>query len=222
MSYANRKEAGRHLAQHLTKYANRSDVIVLGIPRGGVPVAFEVATALRAPMDVFLLRKLGVPGHEELAFGAVASGGVRVLDRAILEALLISDAAVEETTARELAELQRREIAYRGQRPPCTLDGRTAIVVDDGIATGASLLAGIHALRQLHPAKIVIAVPVAPPATCERLRQEVDDLVCPLMPRSLQAVGQFYEDFSQVSDDEVIDLLKRSRDVQNTLAKSTT
>lgn len=220
MAYANRKEAGRHLAQHLTKYADRSDVLVLGIPRGGVPVAFEVAEALRAPLDVFLLRKLGVPGHEELAFGAVASGGVRVLDRSILHALFISDAAVEETTTREQAELQRREIAYRGELPQLDLKHRTVIVVDDGIATGASLLAGIHALRQLHPAKIVIAVPVAPPPTCERLRREVDDFVCPLTPRSFQAVGQFYENFSQVSDREVIDLLERSRKPQNAMAKS--
>jgi putative phosphoribosyl transferase len=210
MMFANRTEAGRSLAWRLEKYANRNDVVVLGIPRGGVPVAFEVAEALRAPLDVFLLRKLGVPGHEELAFGAIASGGVRVLDRAIIQELPISTAAVETITAKELKELKRRELAYRGDRLPLAVDGQTVIVVDDGIATGASLLAGIRALRQLRPAKIVIAVPVAPPSTCERLEYEVDELICLEMPQSFHAVGQFYKDFSQVSDEEVIELLKRN------------
>jgi putative phosphoribosyl transferase len=211
MIFANRTEAGRSLAWRLEKYANRNDVVVLGIPRGGVPVAFEVAEALRAPLDVFLLRKLGVPGHEELAFGAIASGGVRVLDRAIIQELSISTVDVETITAKELKELKRRELAYRGDRLPLAVDGQTVIVVDDGIATGASLLAGIRALRQLRPAKIVIAVPVAPPSTCERLEYEVDELVCVEMPQSFRAVGQFYDDFSQVSDEEVIELLKRNQ-----------
>jgi len=211
MIFANRTEAGRALAWRLESYARRNDVIVLGIPRGGVPVAFEVAEALRAPLDVFVLRKLGVPGHEELAFGAIASGGVRVLDQQILHALWISDFDIQAITAREQKELKRRELAYRGDRRPLSIAGQTVMVVDDGVATGASLLAGIHALRQLHPAKIVVAVPVAPSATCQRLAREVDEFVCVVAPESFQSVGQFYDHFSQVSDGEVVELLKRTR-----------
>ena len=210
MIFANRMEAGRSLAWRLEKYANRKDVVVLGIPRGGVPVAFEVAQALHAPLDVFLFRKLGVPGHEEFAFGAIASGGVRVLDRQTLRGLSISGPDVESVTAREQSELQRRELAYRGDRPALSVTGQTVILVDDGIATGASLLAGIRALQQLRPAKIVIAVPVAPPAACERLAYEVDEFVCVAAPEHFRAVGQFYEDFSQVGDEEVIQMLARN------------
>lgn len=210
MIFANRTEAGRSLAWRLDNYANRNDVVVLGIPRGGVPVAFQVAEALHAPLDVFQLRKLGVPGHEELAFGAIASGGVRVLDRQILHALSISSSVIEAVTAREQKELKRRELAYRGDRPPLPVTGRIVILVDDGIATGASLLAGIRALRQLRPAKIVIAVPVAPPETCERLANEVDELVCVATPEPFRAVGQFYDDFSQVKDEAVIEMLMRN------------
>ena len=213
MIFANRTEAGRSLAWRLEEYANRDDVVVLGIPRGGVPVAFEVAEELHLPLDVFLLRKLGVPGHEELAFGAIASGGIRVLDRQIIRALSLPDSEVEIITAREQRELKRRELAYRDDRPPLPIAGRTVIVVDDGIATGASLLAGIHALRQLRPAKIVVAVPVAPPATCERLAREVDEFVCVVAPEPFHAVGLFYDDFSQVSDEEVVDLLKRNQQI---------
>ena len=212
MIFANRREAGRSLAHRLEKYANRKDVVVLGIPRGGVPVAFEIAQALHAPLDVFLLRKLGVPGHEEFAFGAIASGGVRVLDRETAAALGITDAQVRAVTAREHAELNRRETAYRDSRPPVQVEGRTVILVDDGIATGASLLAGIHALRQLKPAKIVVAAPVTSRQAAYRLSREVDDLVFEDAPLTFRAVGQFYKDFSEVSDEEVIGLLARSQE----------
>ena len=186
---------------------------------GGVPVAFEVAEALHLPLDVFLLRKLGVPGHEEVAFGAIASGGVRVLDRQIIQALSMSNFDIEAITAREQKELKRRELAYRDERPRLPIAGRIAILVDDGVATGASLLAGIHALRQLQPAKIVVAVPVAPPATYDRLTREVDEFVCVAAPEPFRAVGLFYDDFSQVSDEEVVDLLKRNQQVAVSSAK---
>jgi putative phosphoribosyl transferase len=211
MIFANRSEAGRDLAWRLEKYAERDDVVVLGIPRGGVPVAFEVAQALHAPLDVFLLRKLGVPGHEEFAFGAIASGGVRVLDRQTLRALLISPANVDAVTAHEQQELKRRELVYRGNRPPLSVAGKTVILVDDGIATGASVLAGIRALRELRPAKIVIAVPVAPAEACERVAYEVDEFVCVATPEHFRAVGQFYDDFSQTTDQQVMELLAKNQ-----------
>ena len=207
MIFANRTEAGQELALRLRKYANRDDVIVLGAPRGGVPVAFEVATDLKAPLDVFVLRKLGVPGREELAFGAIASGGVRILDRDTVEGLGITGLDIERVTRAEKQELERRERAYRGGRPPLDVSGLTVILVDDGIATGSSMRAAIRALRQMKPARIVIAVPVAPPSTCNRLQFEVDELVCLEMPEPFYGVGQFYDDFSQVSDEEVKELL---------------
>jgi putative phosphoribosyl transferase len=207
MIFANRTEAGQKLALHLRKYANRDDVIVLGAPRGGVPVAFEVATGLKAPLDVFVLRKLGVPGREEFAFGAIASGGVRILDRDTVEGLGITGLDIERVTKTEEQELERRERAYRGGRPPLDVTGRTVILVDDGIATGASMRAAIRALRQMKPSRIVIAVPVAPVSTCSSLQSEADELVCLEMPEPFFGVGQFYDDFSQVSDDEVKDLL---------------
>jgi putative phosphoribosyl transferase len=210
MVFRNREEAGEMLAKRLRAYANREDVIVLGIPRGGVPVAFEVATALQAPLDIFVLRKLGVPGHKELAFGAIASGGSLVLDRRVIEGLDISDRQIEVVIANERMELERRELAYRDDKPPLEIEGLIAIVVDDGIATGSSMRAGIKALRQLKPARIVVAVPVAPLETCNRLRPEVDELVCVHRPQSFLAIGQFYKDFSQVSDQEVIELLKQA------------
>lgn len=210
MKFRDRREAGQNLAKRLRAYAGRRDVIVLGIPRGGVPVAYEVATELNVPLDVFVLRKLGVPGHEELAFGAIASGGARVLDREITEVLGISEPEIERITLNERNELMRRELAYRGRRPPLNIKGITVIVVDDGIATGSSIRAGIKALRQLKPAKIVIGAPVAPPTTFNRLKTEVDDVVCVEVPESFYAIGQFYEDFSQVSDREVVELLKKS------------
>jgi putative phosphoribosyl transferase len=207
MIFADRTDAGRKLAGRLTAYANRNDVIVLGIPRGGVAVAFEVAARLHAPLDIFLLRKLGVPSQEELAFGAIASGGVRVLDRDIIEALGVSEKEIEVVTSKERKELRRREQVYRGDRPALDLRGKTVIVVDDGVATGSSMFAGIEALRQLEPSRIVVAVPVAPSRTCLRLTEEVDDVVCLQTPLSFHAIGQFYEDFSQVGDEEVMALL---------------
>lgn len=210
MIFTNRSQAGRRLARQLSKYANRRDVIVLGVPRGGVPVAFEVATALGAPLDVFVLRKLGVPGHEELAFGAIGSGGIRVLDTDLIKILDLSPRDIELVTAEEKQELKRRERAYRGGRPPLDVRGLTVILVDDGIATGSSIRAAIRALRRMSPARLVVATPVAPASTCSRLRPEVDELVCAETPEPFYGVGQFYDDFSQVSDEEVQELLDRA------------
>lgn len=210
MIFPNRTEAGRGLAMRLRSYANRKDVTVLGIPRGGVPVAFEIARMLKAPLDILVLRKLGVPGHEELGFGAIASGGIRALNPEIVEALRISTLDIEAVTNREVKELKRRERAYRGDRPALDVRGRTVILVDDGIATGSGMRAAVNALRQMNPARIVIAVPVAPASTCDHLRQEVDDLICLAMPEPFYGVGQFYNDFSQVSDQEVNELLDRA------------
>ena len=207
MIFANRAEAGQDLALRLKKYANRDHVIVLGAPRGGVPIAFEVATALHAPLDVFVLRKLGVPGREELAFGAIASGGVRVLYRRTIEGLGITGLDIERVTQAERQELERRERAYWGGRPPLDVTGMVVILVDDGIATGSSMWAAIRALRLMKPARIVIAVPVAPPSACDLLLPEVDEFVCLEMPEPFFGVGQFYDDFSQVSDEEVKKLL---------------
>ena len=207
MIFANRTEAGQELALRLRKYANRDDVIVLGAPRGGVPVAFEVATELKTPLDVFVLRKLGVPGREELAFGAIASGGVRILNRDIIEGLGITGLDIERVTRVEKQELERRERAYRGGKPPLDVHGMTVILVDDGIATGSTMKAAIRALRQMKPVWIVTAVPVAPPSTCNQLQSEADEFVCLEMPRPFHGVGQFYSDFSQVSDEEVKELL---------------
>jgi putative phosphoribosyl transferase len=208
MIFLNRIDAGRRLAKQLSAYANEKDVIVLGIPRGGVPVAFEVAAVLEAPLDVFVVRKLGVPRQEELAFGAIASGGVRFIDKQIVESVGISAREIELIAGRERQELDRRERLYRGGRPPLDVAGKTVIVVDDGIATGASTQAAIRALRQLHPGRIVLAAPVAPVSTCKRILPEVDDLVCLDAPPSFYAIGEFYEDFSQVSDQEVTSLLR--------------
>jgi putative phosphoribosyl transferase len=212
MTFDDRTDAGRQLAGKLVAYAGRKDVIVLGIPRGGVPVAFEVARALRAPLDIFLSRKLGVPGQEELAFGALASGGVRVLDRELIEELNISEREIEHITETVRREVERRERVYRGAKPPLQVEGKTAVLVDDGIATGSSILAAIEALRELRPARIVVAAPVAPLHTCDRLRSEVDDLVCVYAPETFYAIGQFYADFSQVSDEEVTDLIRRAHE----------
>jgi putative phosphoribosyl transferase len=209
MIFQDRVDAGRKLAKRLAAYAKRKDVIVLGIPRGGVPVAFELARALEAPLDVFLSRKLGVPGQEELAFGAVASGNVRVLDRQIIEAVGVSETQIAQTTQAVKADLERRERLFRGSRPPLKVEGRTVILVDDGIATGSSIRAAIRALRQMKPARIVVAVPVAPVSTCDCLRREVDELVCLHTPESFFAIGQFYADFSQVPDEDVAGLLQR-------------
>ncbi len=209
-TFPNRAEAGRRLAEKLEQYAGRDDVIVLGLPRGGVPVAYQVAQRLGVPLDVFIVRKLGVPGFEELALGAIASGGVRVLNDDVVRALPNANELVESVTARETAELQRREQAYRDGRPPPELRGRVVILVDDGLATGATMRAAVAALRQLGAAKIVVAVPVGAADTCRELEEEVDETVCAMAPEWFQAVGQFYEDFSQTSDDEVRELLARA------------
>jgi predicted phosphoribosyltransferase len=208
--FRDRREAGRLLAAKLAAYANRPDVIVLALPRGGVPVAYEVARALNAPIDIFLVRKLGVPGYEELAMGAIATGGVRVLNDQLVGGLRIPDYIVDEVAASEQQELARRERLYRGDRPAPDVRGRTVILVDDGLATGATMLAAVKALRQQQPARIVVAVPTAAPETCEQLRAEVDDIICAITPEPFHAVGLWYEDFSQTTDEEVRDLLARS------------
>ena len=209
--FRNRREAGRLLAQKLAHHANRPNVLVLALPRGGVPVAYEVARALNAPLDVFIVRKLGVPGYEEVAMGAVATGGVRVLNDNIVSGLGIPDYVIDAVAARELEELKRRERVYRGGRPPPDVRGRTVILVDDGLATGATMLAAIKALRQLQPARIVVAVPTAAPDTCEALRAEVDEVICAITPEPFHAVGRWYEDFSQTTDEEVRELLALRR-----------
>ena len=206
-AFANRSEAGRLLAEKLEKYAGRDDVIVLGLPRGGVPVAYEVAKRLGAPLDVFIVRKLGVPGFEELAAGAIATGSVRVLNEDVIRAIPHADAAIEAVTAREAAELERREQTYREGRPPPELRNRIVILVDDGLATGATMRAAVKALRQSGAAKIVVAVPVGPPDTCREVKQEADETICLSTPEFFQAVGQYYEDFSQTSDEDVRQLL---------------
>src|SRR5215211_2648350 len=210
MIYRDRTEAGKRLAERLTDYADRPDVLVLALPRGGVPVGYEVARELGAPLDVFLVRKLGVPGHEELAMGAVATGGVRVLNEQVVRALGIPDYVIDAVAAWEEQELARRERLYRGDRPPPDVHGRTVILVDDGLATGATMHAAIQALRQQQPAHIVVAVPTASPEACDELREEVDDVVCALTPEPFYSVGLWYEDFSQTTDEEVRDLLARS------------
>jgi putative phosphoribosyl transferase len=208
-SFPNREEAGRRLAESLREYANRPDAIVLALPRGGVPVAFEVARNLHLPLDVFIVRKLGVPGFEELALGAIASGGVRVLNEDVVGSLPDAARMVEEVTANELTELERREHSYRVGRPPLELRGRVAILVDDGIATGATMRAAVAALRQHGVARIVIAVPVGAADTCRALKEEVEETVCLLAPESFHAVGQFYKEFGQITDEEVRDFLDR-------------
>src|SRR5438093_12645018 len=208
--FENRAEAGRQLAEKLDKYAGRDDVIVLGLPRGGVPVAYEVAKRLHAPLDVFIVRKLGVPGFEELAAGAIASGGVRVLNEDVVRAIPYATEAIEAVTAKETAELQRREQIYREGRPAPALRDKIAILVDDGLATGATMRAAVKALRQQGAAKIVVAVPVGPPDTCREIEQESDETICLSTPPFFQAVGQYYEDFSQTSDEDVRELLSQA------------
>jgi erythromycin esterase-like protein/predicted phosphoribosyltransferase len=207
--FRNRREAGRLLAKKLASYAKRPDVLVLALPRGGVPVAYEVARALGAPLDVFIVRKLGVPGYDELAMGAVSTGGVRVLNKQIVDRLGIPDHLIEAVAARELQELARRERLYRGGRPAPDVRGRTVILVDDGLATGATMHAAIQALRQQQPARIVVAVPTASPETCEEMKAEVDDVICAITPEPFHAVGLWYQDFTQTTDEEVRDLLTR-------------
>jgi putative phosphoribosyl transferase len=208
--FRDRAEAGRLLADRLRKYAGRDDVIVLALPRGGVPVASEIAKALAAPLDVFVVRKLGVPGHEELALGAIARGGVRVVNRPLVERLGIPADSVEAIETKERRELERRERDYRGERPPPDLAGRMVILVDDGIATGSTMLAAIWAVQRERPARIVVAVPVAPQEVCEALGREAGEIACLVTPAAFGAVGAWYDDFSQTGDDEVRAILERS------------
>jgi putative phosphoribosyl transferase len=210
-TFRDRREAGRVLADELASYRRKDpekdDVLVFGLARGGVPVAWEIAAALHAPLDVFLVRKLGVPRWSELAMGALASGGGVVMNDNVVSSLHITDEQVREAIASETAELIRREQAYRGGRPIADPRGKTVILVDDGIATGASMMAAVRAVRAAGPKAIVVAVPVGPPSTCHELAQEADDVVCTTMPPGFEAVGQVYADFHQVSDDEVRELL---------------
>src|SRR4030095_1569643 len=209
-TFSNRTEAGRLLAEKLAKYAGRTDVIVLGLPRGGVPGAYEVAKRLAVPLDVFIVRKLGVPGFEELAAGAIASGGVRVFNQDVVRAIPHAEEAIEAVTARETAELERREQIYRVGRAAPELRDRIAILVDDGLATGATMRAAVKALRERGAAKIVVAVPVGPPDTCQELAQQAHEAICLSTPPFFQAVGQYYDDFSQTSDDDVRELLTKA------------
>jgi putative phosphoribosyl transferase len=209
--FRDRVEAGQLLGREVARrLGKRNDIIVLGLPRGGVPVAYRVAQAVDAPMDVFIVRKLGVPGHEELAMGAIASGGVRVLNRDVLAYASISQKTIDEAAAREQQELQRREKSYRGTRPPLDVRGKTVVIVDDGLATGSTMRAAVAALRKMEPRAIVVAVPVAAQQTCEEISREVDEMICLRTPEPFQAVGLWYDDFSQTTDAEVHDLLQRA------------
>ncbi|MCL4486983.1 MAG: phosphoribosyltransferase [Chloroflexi bacterium] len=208
--YRNRTDAGLYLATRLAGYANRRDVLVLGLPRGGVPVAYEVAQALHAPLDVFVVRKLGVPGHEELAMGAIASGGVRILNEDVIGELQIPPTVVDHVADRELQELARREREYRDDRPPPDVRGRIVILVDDGLATGSTMRAAVAALRELNPASIVVAVPTGSAEACNELAAEADQVVCGTIPEPFYGVGMWYQDFSQTTDEEVHKLLKEA------------
>jgi putative phosphoribosyl transferase len=209
LPFADRREAGRALAAQLEAYRGRENLVVLALPRGGVAVGFEVAHALQAPLDVFVVRKLGFPGHEEYAMGAIASGGVRVMNP--LPGMTVSPEAVAAVAAREQAELERRELLYRDGRPAVGIEGRTVIVVDDGLATGSTMRAAVQAIRQQRPAHLVVGVPVGAEETCAQLRTEADEVVCAASPRHFRAVGQWYRDFPQASDDEVRELLEEAR-----------
>ncbi len=201
------------LAARLSAFAGRDDVTVLALPRGGVPVGWEVASALRVPLDVFVVRKLGLPGQPELAMGAIASGGVRVLNREVLDYMHVPQSVIDSVTTEELRELERRERQYRGDTPALELAGRTILLIDDGLATGSTMRAAAEAVRQRHPAAVIVAVPVAPPSTCDALKADaaVDDVVCAILPPSFSAVGLWYEDFAQTTDGEVRELLARAR-----------
>jgi len=209
-AFIDRRHAGRALASRLTNYAGRDDVIVLALPRGGVPVAYEVASALGAPMDVFLVRKLGTPGHRELAMGAIASGGVRVLNEDVVRWYGISEAAIEHVAREEQEELVRRERAYRDDRPALNLANRIVILIDDGLATGSTMRAAAHAVRAYRPARVIIAVPVGAPQTCSELAAIADEVTCVNTPEPFSAVGQWYLNFDQTDDDEVRELLRKS------------
>mgnify|MGYP002624174160 CR=1 FL=1 len=210
--FRNREEAGRELAGLLEPYKDREDVLVLALPRGGVPVGYEVACALKAPMDICLVRKLGTPGHEELAMGAIASGGVQVINQEVVTPFGIPAPVIQEVARREGEELARLERAYRGDRPAPEIRGRTVILVDDGIATGSTMRAALQALRAQKPAKIIVAVPTAPPSSCREMRDLADEVVAVMRPEPFNAVGQWYEDFNQTTDDEVRELLEDAAD----------
>jgi putative phosphoribosyl transferase len=210
MKFRNREQAGQLLADKLMTYANRTDVLILALPRGGVPVAFEVAQTLNAPLDIFVVRKLGLPGHEELAMGALASGNVRVLNDDVVNRLHIPEKVIDAVAAQERRELERRERLYRNDRPPVSVQGRTVILIDDGLATGSTMRAAVSALRRQNPAALVVAVPVAAPETCQEFKSEVDEIICAYTPEPFYAVGLWYEDFSQTSDEEVRGLLARA------------
>lgn len=216
--FRDRKESGQLLAKRLRRYAGSENAIVLGLPRGGVVTAFEVATALDLPLDVLVVRKLGAPGYPELAMGAVTRGGVRVLNEDVIRQLHVSKAEIDAVAEREELEVARRELLFRDNRPPLDIRGRTVIVVDDGLATGSTMFAAVRLLQSRNPARIVIAIPVAPVETVERLRREVQELVCLMMPPSFNAVGEWYADFAQVRDDEVVELLRAASTRQAALA----
>jgi putative phosphoribosyl transferase len=218
MQFRDRKHAGEALANRLEHYRDDQNVVVLALPRGGVPVAFEVARALDAPLDVFIVRKLGIPGHEEYAMGAIASGGVRVMNPEA-RGLLIPESAVEAVAEREQLELERREQLYRGDRPPLALEDRTVILVDDGLATGSTMRAAVTAVKQHKPRRVVVAVPVAAGETCDEFRAEVDEVICAVTPERFRAVGLWYENFAQTTDDEVHALLEAARQVETARAR---
>lgn len=210
MLFTNRTEAGRALANRLQKYANRSDTIVLALPRGGVPVAFEVAQALRAPLDILVVRKLGVPGHPELAMGAIATGDIRIINNEVVKHLGISSSTLDRVAAAELRELKRRETLYRGQRPALNVSGRTVILVDDGLATGATMRAAAATLHKQNPERTIVAVPVGASITCNELKTDVDETICLEMPEPFYGVGQWYANFSQTTDEEIQQLLAQT------------
>ena len=210
VGFVDRREAGKVLADRLEPFAGRDDVVVLALPRGGVPVGYEVAHALGAPLDVFVVRKLGLPGHPELAMGAIASGDVRVLNKDVLESYPVSRSAIEAVTRTERVELERRERTYRDGRPLVPIEGRVVILVDDGLATGSTMRAAVLAVRRLHPARVIVAVPVGAVQTCQALREVADEVVCAFTPEPFRAVGLWYADFSQTTDEEVQQLLARA------------
>lgn len=215
MYFRDRIEAGRVLARHLQRYKDRPDVLVLALPRGGVPVAYEVARELNAPLDIFTVRKLGVPGHQELGMGAIATGGVRILHHGIIRELGIPQEIIDRVSESESQELQRRERMYRGDRPTPLIENRIVIIIDDGLATGSTMKAAVRGLREQNPAKLIVAVPTAPAETCEELRKLADEVICAVTPDPFFAVGGSYADFNQVTDDEVRDHLQRAAKISS-------
>ena len=218
MLFLDRFDAGRVLAAKAWNFANRTDTVVLALPRGGVPVGFEVAEALNAPLDVFVVCKLGVPGYAKLAMGAIASGGVRVLNKNVVQNLGIPDEVINRVAAKEVRELERREREYRDGQPPVEVQGRTVILVDDGLATGSSMRVAVRAPKRKRPAQIVVAVPVGDPAACAELEPEVDQVICAVMPKAFRSVSQWYDDFAQTTDEVVRDLLSRTASLRTPTA----